>query len=247
MILPYAVDVPLDRRPWMNGALIALTIGVSVACFVQPDLVNALALGRPDVPAPLQQIAPLLEGTPGFDKFPARFEPHSYVSHGFVHAGFLHLVGNMVFLFVFGNAVNYKLGHIGYLVTYISLMCIAAGVHVVARGTPAVGASGAIFGVIGVFVVCFPLNRVHCAYFAFYRLHDHVGWFEVSSIWIVASWVVCDVLTMFFDLAGNVAVEAHLGGFAAGFVAGLLLVAAKIVRPGESERTLLDLLWHSAR
>ena len=242
MILPYEMDVPFTRRPWANYVLMGATIALSTACLVDPQMAEVLALGRRDVPAEIRDLPSLSESSYFRQSYPVRFEAYSFVTHGFVHAGIIHLAGNMVFLFVFGNAVNYKLGQVGYTAAYLAMMTLAGGVHVAARGTPAVGASGAIYGIIGLFVAFFPLNQVRCVYFAFFRLHEHLGWFEVSSVWIVAFWLVTDALMMRFDLAGNVAVEAHLGGATAGLVAGLLLLLARIVRPAESERTLLDIV-----
>ena len=239
MIVPYAVDVPFDRRPWANWVLMAITVTISITAWLSPSLTEALALGRYDVP---DVLSGLPTGFHNLTDHPVRFESHAYVTYAFVHAGLVHLAGNMLFLFVFGNAVNYKLGHIGYVAAYLALVAISGYVHVILRGVPVVGASGGICGLLGLIIVFFPANRVHCVYCVFYRLHEHVGWFEVSSIWIICLWIATDALTMWFDLADDVAVEAHLAGTVVGIVVGLLLAMLRIVRPTESERTLLDLL-----
>ena len=158
MILPYCVDVPFDRRPWANWIIIAATCLVSVTCLLDQGLFDALALGRRDVPAYMR---PLLRIRPErLESYPTKFDPHTYVTYAFVHAGLLQLAANMYFLFFFGNAVNCKLGHVGYTLAYLALAVGAAAIHVLTRGVPAAGASGAICGVLGLFAVLFPLIRI---------------------------------------------------------------------------------------
>lgn len=242
MILPYQSSVPMERFPWANIGLIALTVVVSVAGFVDSRVIERLALGERDIPAFVRDLPAYPAIAQRFNDAPVVFHPHGYFTHGLVHGGVIHLAGNMLFLFVFGNAVNAKLGHVRYLLAYAVMLVGAAAVHVWFVGAPAVGASGAIYGVLGMFIVFFPRNDVSCFWFAFYRLREHFGTFDVSAIWIVLYWVGVNIVLMTLDLAGDVGVEAHLGGFACGLAAGLLLVILHVVQSTAWEENLVELL-----
>lgn len=238
MIIPYTVDVPFERRPWANYGLIALTVIISLLALFDDGLFEHLKLGTLELDPTYFEVPHENEYADPTPYISVRYSATEFLTHVFVHGGFLHLLGNMIFLFVFGNAVNYKLGNLGYLAAYFALAIVAAGAHVVFDGNPAVGASGAINGIIGLFLIFFPLNNVSCFYLIFYK----PGEFSVSSVWIIAYWILTDVLLMWYGLAGNVAVMAHLGGVVAGMGVGLVLVASGVVRPTEWECTLLDVV-----
>ena len=106
MILPYEADVPFDREPWANYIVLAVTVAVSLSCLVEPRLEESLALGQRDVPDFLRDQPPLLVESTILKTYPIRFEWHDYFTYGFVHGGIIHLAGNMLFLFAFGNAVR---------------------------------------------------------------------------------------------------------------------------------------------
>ena len=242
MLLPYQTAVPMERYPWANIGVVCLTACVSVCGFVDSSLVERLTLGQRDIPAWVRD-APIAHWIQNdHARYPVVFSAHGYVTHGLVHGGFIHLVGNMLFLFVFGNAVNAKLGHVYYLLTYAALLVAAAGIHVWLVGQPAVGASGAIYGILGLFLVFFPGNDVRCFWFAFYRLYDHSGTFDVSAIWIILYWVVINVVLLVLEVAGGVGVEAHLGGFACGLTTGLSLAGSGLVTSTAWEENLIELL-----
>jgi len=131
----------------------------------------------------------------------------------FLHGSFLHVAGNMLFLWIFGDNVEDHLGHFNYLVFYL-LSGVAAGItHILLNlnsRVPTVGASGAIAGVMGAYFILYPRARV-------------LTWFFVFVLWLPA-WLVLGYwfLLQFFAVpqiaATGVAVWAHLGGFAAGVI-----------------------------
>ncbi len=244
MLIPYQATVPMQRYPWANLALIALTVIVSLVAIWQPQFQQDLMLGQRQIPQCFRNLPPAVSSLlrDHHSSFPVEFRTLGYVTHGFVHAGYIHLIGNMLFLFVFGNAVNAKLGHLQYVALYLLIMAAAAMVQVHNVPLPSVGASGAIYGVLGLFIIFYPRNDISCTWFAFYRLHEHVGTFEVSSIWIVLYWVTFDVLILKLDLAGNVGVYAHLTGFAVGAGIGLLLVLTGLIQSDRYEQNLVELL-----
>lgn len=227
MLIPLRVDVPTDRTPWVNYALLAGTTLVSIIGFYNVDVLMLLAgVG--------------FAGRLTTDNYPL---PVLAVTSTFLHIGYVHLLGNMLFLWIFGNAMNYKFRHHGYLGLYLAAAVVSGMAHYLMDGTPAVGASGAISGLMGAFLVFFPRNDITVFYFICLRL----GVGRLSSFWIIVLWVVWDVLYIVLGATTNVAVWAHVGGFAAGFGIALLCAAMGWVRPTEDEETLLDVLGIASR
>ena len=157
--------------------------------------------------------------------------------HMLLHAGWLHLIGNMIFLWVFGNAVCAKVGNAWYPVLYIVLGLFAAASHNIFSNGPVVGASGAINGIVGVFLVWYPINSVSCFYIFLYR----PGTFSISSYWMILIWLVFDLLGVATGGEG-VAYWAHLGGFGIGVVTGIALLQLGLVEMEPTERSLIDLM-----
>ena len=151
---------------------------------------------------------------------PARFLP--LLTSMFWHGGWLHLLGNMLYLWIFGDNVEDRLGHLRYLVFYL-LAGAAAGLTQVALNPtstlPTVGASGAIAGVLGAYLVSYPRARVLTFVPLFF-----LPWFvEVPAFAYLALWFALQLLAGLGSLGapadvGGVAVWAHVGGFVAGVV-----------------------------
>ena len=136
----------------------------------------------------------------------------------FLHGGWMHLGGNMLYLWIFGDNLEHRMGHAKFLLFY--LLCgLAAGVaHIVFNsdsGVPTVGASGAISGVLGGYLLLFPKNRV--------RVLMYGGISQVPAVVVLGMWIVIQVLNSAGAMArtadtGGVAYLAHVGGFAAGLL-----------------------------
>jgi membrane associated rhomboid family serine protease len=151
----------------------------------------------------------------------------NFLSSMFMHGGFMHLFGNMLFLWVFGDNIENLLGHIRYGVFY--LLCgFAAALGQILMGPdsviPMLGASGAISGVLGGYLISFPHRRVRAILFNFLT--------EVPAYVALGIWIVYQIVLGFFTPAGTggVAYAAHIGGF----VAGLVLV--KLFAIGRSQQ-----------
>jgi membrane associated rhomboid family serine protease len=151
----------------------------------------------------------------------------------FLHAGFLHVAGNMLYLWIFGDNVEYRLGPIGYLVAYL-VTGVAATLSFAAFSAdstvPLVGASGAISGVLGLYLVWFPHNQVRVLIWVLFLFFVHV-----RAIWVLLAYLVIDNLLPFIatrgSAGGGVAYGAHLGGFAAGMAAAWVLNRVRGVVP----------------
>jgi membrane associated rhomboid family serine protease len=144
------------------------------------------------------------------------------LTHMFLHGGWLHLLGNMWFLWIFGNNVEDSMGHTRFAVFYLLCGLAAAALQVAASPTspiPMVGASGAIGGVMGGYVVLYPRVRVHLLlWFGFF-----VSTFSVPAIFMLLYWLALQLIGGAVSMGaegGGVAFWAHVGGF----VAGMLLV-----------------------
>jgi membrane associated rhomboid family serine protease len=148
-----------------------------------------------------------------------------FAGHLFLHAGFMHLLGNMVFLWVFGNVICQTTGNLIYLLLYFAAGFGAAAIHLIIDGRPAVGASGAISGLTGLTLAMFPLNRVSFAYVVGVR----GGTFDGRV------WGLC-VVSLLWDLfgmavfGGATAHWAHIGGLACGIALGLLFLGTGWVK-----------------
>jgi membrane associated rhomboid family serine protease len=205
----------MQRWPIANWVLIGLTTLVSLVVFVNPTLAESLALWRDE------------------------FSVIQLVGYLGVHAGPVHLAGNMMFLFCFGNAVNARLGHAQFLILYFLLGVIAGAAWLfLGRGDALAGASGAIMGITGVFFVLYPRNEVSVLYWIFIRA---AGAFQLSSYWVVLFYMAFDVWgTLFAD--DEVAYVCHLGGELFGAAIAVALLALGFYKATADEENLLQVL-----
>ena len=139
----------------------------------------------------------------------------NFLSSMFMHGGFMHIFGNMLFLWVFGDNLENLLGHIRYAAFYI--VCgLAAAVAQIVMDTdsviPMLGASGAISGVLGGYLLLFPTRRVRALIFNFLT--------EVPAFVALGLWIGFQIIQGYFSSSetGGVAYAAHIGGFIAGLV-----------------------------
>lgn len=195
------------------------------------EIIHGTDLSRAD-PGALDQ------GGRVFARFQQRACPDKSVAMSiafsmFLHAGFLHIAGNMLFLFVFGNNVEDKLGRIRFVLFY--LLCGLAATYAQALVNPQstgpmIGASGAVAGVLGAYLVMFPRARVRTAFFFFF-----ITVFDVPAVIVLGVWFVLQFFQGVASVsggAGGVAYMAHVGGF----VAGMLLLALFRPRHGARDR-----------
>ncbi len=141
------------------------------------------------------------------------------LSHMFLHGGWFHLIGNMWFLWIFGNNVEDSMGHARFVVFYVLCGLAAAALQMATQPSsivPMVGASGAIGGVMGAYVMLYPRVRVHMLVF----LGFYVTTIAVPAIFMLGYWFLVQVIggasTFGREEGGGVAFWAHVGGFAAG-------------------------------
>ncbi len=215
MIVPLSVDVGLDRRPIGNWVLITATVA---AFFMTSD--------RGFYDSDYDGL--LLDGM-GI----------GILTHVFLHADPLHLFGNMLFLWVFGNAVCARARSPQYLLCYVVLAVVPAVVHVMLDGGKARGASAAINGVAGMFLVLHPKDYITIGVVGTASGRDVPCWVAI------AFWLTLDMLGLLSG-ATNVGHAAHMIGLATGILLAISLLKSDAIEPGTSP-TLLDLNWPGRR
>jgi membrane associated rhomboid family serine protease len=153
----------------------------------------------------------------------------------FLHGGWVHLLGNMLALYIFGDNVEDRLGSGRYLVFYLVCGLVAAGAHIVLNRNspvPTIGASGAISGVLAAYLVFFPAARVITLVPTLF-----LPWFvEIPAVIYLGLWFLSQLFNGVFSVIagtqafGGVAWWAHIGGFVAGLILGPLLVRRRYIR-----------------
>ena len=148
---------------------------------------------------------------------------HTLLTSMFLHGGVLHLAGNMLYLYIFGDNVEDAMGHRRYLLFYITCGLAASALQIAinpASTLPNVGASGAIAGVLGAYFVTYPFARVHTLVFFGY----FVRWVSLPAVVLLGFWFIFQLFAGTATLEamklgyGGVAYFAHVGGFVAGMV-----------------------------
>lgn len=143
----------------------------------------------------------------------------------FMHAGLLHLAGNMLYLWIFGDNVEDAWGHFGYLIFYIVGGLAATFTHLITNPTsviPTVGASGAIAAVLGAYLVLYPQSRI----LTFIPLGYFMTLKLVPAVFVLSAWFILQLFSGVFSLngpdVGGTAFWAHIGGFISGVVLALI-------------------------
>ncbi len=213
MLIPIRTDYRMSRTPWVNYALLAVNVAVF---FLGYHAANEAGYRR----------------IYGWMLHPDSPELGQFFSSIFLHGGFWHLAGNMLFLWVFGNAINDRFGHAGYLAFYLAGGVLASLGYLLLGGTaPVLGASGAISAVTGAYLVLLPRSRVTVLMLLIYYLHP----FELPSLYFLMFQLVWNlVLTLGglggkYAAGGGVAYAAHSSGYAFGIVVSAGLLAVRLL------------------
>jgi membrane associated rhomboid family serine protease len=154
---------------------------------------------------------------------PAHLRPVTLVTSMFIHGGWMHIIGNMLFLWAFGKSLEDAMGHTRFLFFYF-ICGIAAGVTHVAFNlyttVPTVGASGAIAGVMGAYLVKFPRAKIHTLFFLFFFFTIT----DIPAFLILVYWFITQLFSEYGSITttqvgnGGVAYAAHIGGFVTGMI-----------------------------
>lgn len=205
-MIPFRDDNPTRTFPSVTIGIIALNISVFLWELVSPAGEQQIAFSYGAIPHNLLT----------FDRTQPIHPVTSLFTAMFLHGGFLHIAGNMLYLWIFGNNVEDRLGHLRFLIFYLLSGIAAAYAHTLSDPQsliPMIGASGAVSGVLGAYLLMFPHARVHTLIF--------FGFFwqiiQVPALIVIGFWAIIQLLNGLLSTGmlgqGGVAWFAHVGGF----------------------------------
>lgn len=209
MLFPLGTDRPLRRPTLVTPALVA----VNVAVFM-----TQMVLRARDQDAYWSLLRPWM-----LHPFGRGFEWYQPITSAFMHAGWWHIAGNMLFLWVFGQNIEDRLGRFWFLLFYLGAAFGAAAAHAGFEQNAALGASGAVAGLTGAYLVMFPNTRVR-VFFLFF-----LSFFWVSAWWVIGLAVVWDLMMAGSARGTGVAHLAHLGGVAFGAIVAFILLGLRVL------------------
>ena len=155
----------------------------------------------------------------------AGWSARGLLGYMWLHVGYPHIIFNLIFIWVFGNAVCAKIGNVLYLPVYIATGLLAAVVHLVFDVRMAVGASGALYGIIGAYFVLYPYNSIKC----FFWFLAYLRWFSIAGFWIILLRLAFDIVGAISGYTEGPAYFAHIGGFVGGVALAMILLISKLV------------------
>ena len=224
LVIPISDDPgPRRRFPFVNYALIIINIAVFIAEVVYGQ---CFQVAFSTIPYAITHNAEfILQGCPYGQPQPVYI---TLLTSMFLHANLLHIAGNMLYLWIFGDNVEDRLGHIGYLIFYLFCGLVASAAQIVVDPNSQLinlGASGAIAGVLGAYLVFYPGAKVRSLIF----LGIFITFATLPSLVVIGLWFVLQLVSGLQSLnpdmvnSGGVAYFAHVGGFVAGVLIALLL------------------------
>lgn len=223
MFIPLHDDTPLKviRFQFVTIAIMALNIGIFLVtgAFSSDVIQGNLASGFGVIPDELFNGGGLQNPIP---------EPFTLITYLFLHAGWMHLIGNMLFLWVFADNIEDAYGYVGFIIFY--LLCGAGGglTHAFMMpnsASPLVGASGAVSGVLASYLVLYPRARVWILLFMRIPV-------PMPAIWVLGGWFLLQVFSLAASQPGEeVAWWAHIGGFVVGIILTITLRNRLLILP----------------
>ncbi len=216
MLLPLHDRNPIVniRFPYVNYGLIAFTTLVFLFQVSLPTRTfDLMTLGFGMIPVVVRELA----------AEPIAWVPDkiTLLSYAFLHADWMHLLSNMLFLWIFGDNIEDALGHVRYFVFYLASAVLAALSYLafnLESSAPLIGASGAVAGVMGAYAVMYPMAQVFVS--------ARIVWYlpiPVPAIVMLGAWLAIQLFYAFAGSAEPVAWWAHVGGMAAGALLGLVM------------------------
>lgn len=221
-MIPLKDEIKTRRVPVVNYVLILINVAVFIYQFVNASQMEAIVSRYAMIPANITTAFTVENLRP-------------VITSMFMHAGWVHLLANMLYLWIFGDNIEDRLGHFGYLNFYLAGGFAAAALHVLINPlstVPTVGASGAIAAVLGAYLVLYPKARIYTfipiGFWAQLRL--------VPAAVVLGLWFVLQLFSGFATLGGGsdvggTAFWAHIGGFVFGVLIGFLFKPRETSEP----------------
>jgi membrane associated rhomboid family serine protease len=228
MILPIRTSIWPRRTPYANYALMALNVIIFITQYRRDPSTGGIDF-RPWVAHFMLN-----------PEYPRLWQ---FLTYAFLHGGLLHVFGNMYFLYIFGNNVNDRLGHIGYVCLYMGGAVFAGIGHALLHSNPVLGASGAVAAVTGAYLVLFPQTLITVLYWFFF-----IGTMELSALYfIIFKLIVWDNVIEARMYTTAVAYDAHLAGYAFGVAAMVLLLATGLISSTGLDLWSMIIQWNRRR
>ncbi|MFB0525489.1 MAG: rhomboid family intramembrane serine protease [Phycisphaerae bacterium] len=223
------------RTPYANYALVI--INVIIFFLTYSPVVN---------PFTHEVIRILRPWAEQFELVPKEWHWWQFISYAFLHGGLMHIIGNMFFLYLFGNNVNDKLGHFWYLFFYLAGAVFSGIGHAALHSysdVPTLGASGAVAAVTGAYLVLFPQTLITVLYWLFF-----IGTMEVPALYFIAfKLVIWDNIIEPRFAPAHIAYGAHLAGYAFGILAFLGLLASGMITGSSLDLWAMIKRWNRRR
>jgi len=210
-MFPYKDDNPTNTYPFVTIGLIGLNILVFLLQLMSDVDGKRIVYAYGAIPHNIvsfestQPIHPLL----------------TLFTSMFMHGGVFHILGNMLYLWIFGNNIEDRLGHFRFILFYLFCGIAAALSHTMVAadsGVPMIGASGAVSGVLGAYILLFPMARIHTIIF----LGFFVQSVQIPALIVIGFWAIIQIvnglITQGMPNQGGIAWFAHAGGFLAGLI-----------------------------
>jgi membrane associated rhomboid family serine protease len=225
---------PTRRAPIVTWMLVAANVVVFGYEITLGPALSRFVAAYGAIPYEITHFADLVGAYRGsFEHAPGpRLIPVTLLTSMFMHGGVMHIFGNMLYLWIFGNNVEDLLGRVRFLFFYLACGVIAGLAHILVNPNstvPTVGASGAVAGVLGAYMVVYPRARVLTLVFLgiFIRLLE-VPAAILLLFWFVMQWLQGFISLGVREMTGGVAWFAHIGGFVAGALGVRVLARARI-------------------
>ncbi len=237
LLLPIRTNILPRRTPYANYAIIA----ANVAVFLLSYSFNRLYPYQID-----GQILPLSirPWAWAWMLVPRDWRFWQFLSYAFLHGNVVHILGNMFFLYLFGNNINDKLGHFWYVVFYLAGAVFSGSGHALlnlSSPAPTLGASGAVAAVTGAYLVLYPQTLITVFYWFFF-----IGTVQVPALYFIGfKMILFD--NILGQMAPGIAYDAHLAGYAYGIAITLVLLATRLVRGSDFDLWAMIRRWNRRR
>jgi membrane associated rhomboid family serine protease len=210
-MIPYKDDNPAILFPFVTIGIIVLNVFVFLLQVTAQSGMRQITYSYGAIPHNLLTL----------DKTQPLHPMVTVFSSMFMHGGLFHLGGNMLYLWIFGNNIEDKLGHVRFIVFYVFCGIVAAYSYAFMNtesATPMIGASGAISGILGAYLLLFPRANVHTLIF----LGFFITTVKIPALIVIGFWAIIQIINGFLSTGlprtGGVAWFAHIGGFLIGLV-----------------------------
>jgi membrane associated rhomboid family serine protease len=233
-MIPIKTSLKPRQTPYANYLLIAANILVFILSYHWQGLFSGSR----------RMMDPLQPWVRQFLLTPEHLFLWQFITYAFLHGGIMHILGNMYFLYIFGNNVNDRLGNVGYLCFYLAGAVFSGIGHTLFSSTPVLGASGAVAAVTGAYLVLFP-NTLITIFYMFFYIWDTM---EIRALYFIAfKLIVWDNIFEPKFSPQAIAYGAHLAGYSFGILCILILLAFGLIDAGHDSLWAMLRQWNRRR